>query len=95
MNNVIDINKDLEFKDYPLIKDTTRATLLRYRDNRLEPGSFVRACLENNLVDAIHKADADNLRTIKEIVSWIYWELPANLWGSREKVDAHLANPTT
>ena len=51
----------------------------------------MRAVLENNLTEALGRADDTNQRTIKEIVSFIYSCLPSNCWGSREKVEKWLA----
>ena len=51
----------------------------------------MRAVLENNLTEALGRADDRNQRAIKEIVSFIYNCLPRNCWGSREKVEKWLA----
>ena len=64
--------------------------LERYLNNGIMPGSFMTAVLENNLVDAIGRADEDNAANLKNIVGYIYNHLPSNSWGSREKVKAYL-----
>ena len=73
------------------VPDHTLGGLHRYVNHRLPPGDFLRAVLENNLTEALGRADDTNQRTIKEIVSFIYSCLPSNCWGSREKVEKWLA----
>ena len=49
-------------------------------------GEFVTAVLENNLREAVGQADDENLRDLREIVQWCFWEMPAGAWGSEGKV---------
>ncbi len=60
--------------------------LMRYRDHHIRTGDFLRAVLENNLSEAILRADDENLKDIHEIVLFCYNELPVASWGSPEKV---------
>lgn len=53
-------------------------------------GDFLRAVLENNLMEAFGRADIFNRGRIFEICQFIYNELPSNSHGSKEKVDAWL-----
>ena len=50
-------------------------------------GDFLYAVLSNNLKNALGRADSDNERDIKEIVMYVYWEIPGDCWGSEKKVD--------
>ena len=61
-----------------------------YVKERTISSSFLLACLENNLMGAISQADANNLKCLVSIMRYIYWELPGNCWGSKEKVAAWL-----
>jgi hypothetical protein len=70
------------------VKQTIIDSLTRYRDHHLPTGGFLRAVLENNLSGALGGADDDNLRDLREIVRWVYNEMPGNAWGSAEKVKA-------
>lgn len=63
----------------------------RYRDLGVPPGDFVRACLENNLIEAFRASDEENRAALPHIVAWLYWEMPSNLWKSPEAVQTHLA----
>lgn len=67
-----------------------QASLMAYRDERLKPGGFLTAILENDLQAACDKADRLNRHNIFELVWWAWNELPANCWGSRDKVRAWL-----
>lgn len=51
-------------------------------------GQFVTAVLENNLREAINRADKNSLDALVEIVQYCHWEIPGNSWGSKEKVTA-------
>lgn len=51
-------------------------------------GSFVQAVLENNLCEAVGRADNDNLEALPAIVGYVYNEVPSQCWGSPEKVEA-------
>lgn len=54
-------------------------------------GGFLRACLENDLMEACGRADTFNKVILHVIASYIYNELPANCHGSRERVESWLA----
>lgn len=65
-------------------------SFIAYRDEGIPPSVFVRACLENNLSEAFGRADEHNRVNLQHIVAWLYWNMPSNLWKSREAVNAHL-----
>jgi len=44
-------------------------------------GGFLQACIENNLKDAVGRADECNLRLIPEIVSYLHNRTPMDCWG--------------
>lgn len=62
------------------------------------PGSFVRAVLENNFIEAFKCADHVNLRAMFSIARWMYSEAPSRLhygtWGSPEAVERHITRCT-
>lgn len=70
-----------------MIDQNLKEALDLYVEHGIEPGGFLTACLENNLTLALARADYRNRRNIFEIVSYIYNELPARCWGSREHVE--------
>ncbi len=59
-----------------------------YRDLHVEAGSFVTACLENNLYNALMFADGESFDHIRELMQYIHAQIPINAWGSRENVRA-------
>lgn len=57
-------------------------SIQKYLKDGIRPGSFVVACLENNLTQAFIRADEKNLPCIGAIVGWLLDNAPANAWGS-------------
>ena len=55
-------------------------------------GNFVTACLENNCGNAVCGADADNYLALRRIAQFMHCDLPSDCHGSREKVQAWLAD---
>lgn len=71
---------------YQLVKSFTA-----YRDLGIPPGNFVRACLENDFVQACLRADNINNETLPHIAAWLWMNMPGNIWDSRERVVEHLS----
>lgn len=69
-----------------------KETLERYVQNKIPTGGFLKAVLENDLVQAFGRADDINKYRIGEIIEYIYNELPSLCWGSPEKVQNWLKN---
>lgn len=69
------------------IPESTKDSLIRYRDHRIRTGGFLEACLKNDFTGAVLKADPSNLRAIREIASYIWNYLPMGSWGSDKKVE--------
>lgn len=63
-----------------------------YVFHRIEPGSFMRAVLENNLKEAFGRADIINREHMFEIVKFMYSHMPSQSQWSPEKVERWL-NP--
>ncbi|KKN81346.1 hypothetical protein LCGC14_0319590 [marine sediment metagenome] len=73
------------------IRPDIREALDNYAKKRWPTGQFLSAVLSNDLKGATGHADADNIRVLPAIVSYIYNDLPAPCWGSKEEVVAWLA----
>jgi hypothetical protein len=58
----------------------------RYAQQGIPTGDFLRSVLENNLMQAIHRADGYSSLCLWEICEYVYNELPGNCWGSHEVV---------
>lgn len=67
-----------------------KASLERYQNDKIKPGSFLTAVLENNLTEALARADWENKLRLHEIVSYVYNNIPMSIWGSPEAVRNHL-----
>ncbi len=61
-----------------------------YIEEGLHPGGFLLAVLENNLVDAFGRADDVNRVSLSAWTSWLMWDIPANAWGSKDKIKAYV-----
>ena len=74
--------------DYSLAKNLDG--LKRYVEHRIPTGGFLRAVLENDLKEAVARADDENQHVIPIYVCWLYNEAPSTCWGSPEAVKAWL-----
>ena len=68
------------------IPDHLQPGLLAYFTVRRPVGSFLTACLENDLRQAALCADDTSARALKGIVEFLAWHAPANAWGSTDAV---------
>ena len=71
-----------------VIPFSTAASLDRYVNHGIRPGSFLLAVLHNNLVGACINADPQNAAALRYIVMFMYHEAPSSCWGSPATVDA-------
>ena len=69
-----------------MIPKVIKDSLDRYINEGIMPGSFLRAVLTNDLAGAVFKADSNNLAALKDIMLYVYNEVPANAWGSTATV---------
>ncbi len=76
--------------DIPVRADIKEA-LDNYAMHGWPVGSFLTAVLENDLFEAMGRADSYNRATIHQICSYVFSELPSTCWGNRELVRAHYA----
>ena len=70
------------------IPDRMQGGLIRYFNQRIPPGHFLTAVLENNLVEAVNRADDENVHCLKAYVMWLYNVPPGRPtgWGSQKAV---------
>jgi hypothetical protein len=73
---------------YDRLPSHMREAAQLYIEHGVEPGSFLRAVLENNLCEAASRADATNLIFLHDYAWWLYNDIPASAWGSPAKVSA-------
>lgn len=72
------------------IPQRTIDTIDDYYKRGLQPGSFVRAVLENDLKAAFSCADMENRLAMFDIVQYVYNNLPIGCYGSPKLVDEWL-----
>ena len=72
------------------IPKQTMDGLRAYIEDSRNPGGFLTSVLENNLINAVCRADRKNSEALKEIVKWVYNCAPGKCWGSKDKVKAWL-----
>lgn len=64
--------------------------LVRYFADRIAPGSFLLAVLQNDFMKALGCADSANINCLKAYGMFLYDYAPLGSYGSRENVDAWL-----
>lgn len=74
--------------DPRLLPDKYIPGLIRWIKAGIEPGSFVQACLTNNLFKAVGHGDQVSLMAIEFMMGWLAAYAPDPCWGSPEKYAA-------
>jgi hypothetical protein len=74
------------------VPDSLHEGLLAYFTERRPTGSFLEACLTNDLMKAATRADEINAPALHLIVRFLYNHAPSPAWGSPEAVQAWLAD---
>lgn len=69
------------------VPDHTRKALELWINEGQMPGDFVRSVLENDLRNAVTRADFMNAPRLKGIIDFLNMEAPSPCWGSKEKVE--------
>lgn len=73
----------------PHLPERFRESIDLYLERGILPGSFLLAVLENKLKEALGAADWMSVHELPGIVSWLYNNVPFNVWGSEERVTLH------
>ncbi len=66
------------------IPEHTHSALQRYVHDRVPPGSFLEGVLTNNLMMAVMHADDINQANLVDTVRYVFNEIPAGCWGSKQ-----------
>lgn len=72
------------------VPDHMHDGIILYLKDGIEPGNFMRAVLENNLMEAMGAADHINRGRMFNICQFMYSYAPSQSHGSRERVAAWL-----
>ena len=76
----------LDFRGYA-IPERMYGGITRYVKQRIPTGSFLEAILSNDLKEAVGRADQENRDLIVEYVKFMYNQVPAACWGSKENYE--------
>jgi len=68
------------------MRQDIKESLDRYAKEGVPTGDFLRAVLENDLMEAFGRADIDNREDMFDICSYVYNDIPAASHGSPVKV---------
>lgn len=89
MNRNLAAEQDIEKKALACgIPERMVGGLSRYILYRIQPGSFLEAVLENDLMEALGRADVENQSLLGAYAQFIYNYAPQPCHGSKEKVKA-------
>lgn len=76
----------MNFEKYE-IPDRIKYSLTMYVEIGQPTGDFLKSVLTNDLFGAFGRADQENKRNIETLVRFIYNEMPAGCFGSKEHYD--------
>lgn len=76
--------------DYSTLHPALRSGMERYIENRIEPGSFLKSVLQNDLMKAVGRADSEQMAHLAQTCLWVYNMAPGDCWGSPARVQAWL-----
>ena len=71
---------------YDPVEERFLESLNAYASKRRPTGGFLRAVLENDLMEAMGRGDDDALENLSAICMHIYNNMPASCHGSKERV---------
>lgn len=72
--------------DTSLVPEPLKESLEAYQTQGRPTGDFLRAVLENDLFQAVHRADPHNLRILPAIAAHVHETLPTDCYGTKDKV---------
>ena len=76
--------------NYDILPEHMRGGMKRYIESKVPPGGFLMAVLENNLIEAVGRADRINRERLFDFCNFLYNKAPSRCWGSPEKVKTWL-----
>lgn len=77
--------------EFTFVPHHMRDGIKLYIEKGIEPGGFLRAVLENDLKNAVGRADDINRNHLVSIVAWFYNYAPAGCFGSVENYNSWVA----
>lgn len=89
---VPEVQQDMEFdwQPYPTLSDEVKQAIGDYVNKGIDPGGFINSVLCNDLVNAVGRADDEEFAMIKDLVNFVYKNMPYETWGNHKAVAAFL-----
>ena len=78
--------------NYSRIPEHMQDGMRRYIENGIPPGSFQRAVLSNDLMQAFARADDVNVAAMADYARFLYNDAPVGCYGSIEAVKSWVAH---
>lgn len=78
--------EDIDNAPWETIPAHCRTGLRRYIVDRILPGNFLCAVLENDLKMAVAYADDENVQALPAYVRFLTGYVPSTCWGTKERV---------
>jgi len=69
---------------------SSRRTIELYLEHGIDPGGFFTALFSDKLLDTVQYADETNVKSLVDWALFVFWEMPFEVVGSKEKVQAHI-----
>ena len=63
------------------IPERMRGGIMRFYEHGLPPGDFLTAVIDNDLKEAIGRADGTNKYLLWNYINWFYNHAPSGSWG--------------
>lgn len=70
-----------------LIPDYMHGGLRRWIEQGIVPGQFLCAVLQNDLEEAVGRADGTNINLLPKYVAFLFNYAPRGCWGSKENFE--------
>ena len=64
-----------------VLPDHLKESIDAYVNDGRPTGGFLAACIDNNLMEAVGRADEDNIQALSAIVGYLYNEVNGYCWG--------------
>ena len=61
-------------------------SLRAYADEHIPTSGFLKAVLENDLIEAVERAHCMSRQNFFDICEYVNCHIPSNCWGSKKKV---------
>lgn len=73
--------KEQNVIDYSNIPSLVALRLIEYVEHGQRTGDFLRAVINNDLKDAVGRADSESKQALADIVGWLHNFAPSGCWG--------------